>query len=217
MFIGHFAVGFAAKKVAPRVSLGTLFLAVTLLDCIWPVLVLAGVERVEIAPGDTAFTPLDFVSYPWSHSLMMAAVWAVLFGGIYWWIKGNRNGAVWVALAVVSHWVLDAITHRPDMPLYPGDPHPVGFGLWNSVPGTMIVEGLMFAGALALYLKCTRARDAAGSYALWSLVGVLLLSYLGAVFGPPPPSVSAIAIVGILGGGLSIAWGYWIDRHRAPA
>jgi membrane-bound metal-dependent hydrolase YbcI (DUF457 family) len=217
MFIGHFAVGFAAKKVAPRVSLGTFFLAALLLDGIWPVLVLTGVERVEIAPGNTAFTPLDFVSYPYSHSLLMTVLWAVLFAAIYWGLRRNLSGAFWVALAVASHWVLDAITHRPDLPLYPGGGPVIGLGLWNSITGTVLVEGLMFAGALAIYVTCTRATDGIGLYALWALVALLLVPYFAGILGPPPPNAQAVAIADLLGAALSVAWGYWINRHRVPA
>ena len=147
VFIGHFAVGFAAKKVAPQISLGTLFLAALLLDCVWPFLVLVGVERVEIAPGDTAFTPLAFVHYPVSHSLLMAVVWGLLLAGLYWGVRRDGNGAIWIGLAVVSHWVLDALAHRADLPLYPGGARLIGVGLWNSIPGTVTVEGLMFVGS----------------------------------------------------------------------
>src|SRR5678816_2619777 len=138
MFIGHFAVGFAAKRVAPRLSLAALFAAVVLADIIWPVLVALGLEHVQIDPGNTAFTPLDFVSYPYSHSLLLLLVWAAALGLVYRWLSGHngRSFAVLAAL-VLSHWVLDVLTHRPDMPLYPGGPK-VGLGLWNSVPATVI-------------------------------------------------------------------------------
>jgi membrane-bound metal-dependent hydrolase YbcI (DUF457 family) len=215
MLIGHFAVGFAAKKLAPQASLGTIFLAAQLIDVICPVLMLAGVERVEIAPGDTAVTPLAFVHFPYSHSLVMTLVWAVLFGGVYWCVRGTLAAAAWLGIAVASHWVLDAIAHRPDLPLYPGDSPLIGFGLWNSVTGTVLVEGAMFVAGLMLYLKCTRARNRIGSYALWALAAVLALFYAAAIFGPPPPSPQAVAITGVLGIGLSIAWGCWIERHRA--
>lgn len=214
MVLGHFAVAFAAKKVAPPVSLGTLFLAASMLDMICSVLVLVGVERFEIAPGNTAATPLAFVHYPYSHSLLMAVVWAVLFGAAYWGWRRDANGALWVALAIFSHWVLDAIAHRPDLPLYPGGASMVGLGLWNSIAGTVTVEGLMFAGALALYVNSTRATDGIGKYALWLLVAILLLSYTATIFGPPAPSARAVSSVGLLGGGLSVAWAYWVDRHR---
>jgi hypothetical protein len=213
VFIGHFAVGFAAKRAAPSVSLGTLFVACELVDLIWPVFILAGIERVRIDPGNTAFTPLDFVSYPWTHSLLMNAAWAVLSGLVYFSIRKELRGAVIVAIVVLSHWFLDLVAHRPDLPLVPGGAV-FGLGLWNSVPATLVVEGLLFAAGLAVYLKSTRAKDRAGTIGFWALVAVLVVSYLGAAFGPLPPSPQAIAWTGLAGGLMTGVWGYWLDRHR---
>lgn len=213
MFIGHFAVGLAAKRAAPCVSLGTLFVACELVDLIWPVFLLAGVERVRIDPGNTAFTPLDFVSYPWTHSLLMSAGWALLSGLLYFSIRKNPRAAIIVGLVVLSHWFLDLVAHRPDLPLVPGGAV-FGLGLWNSVPATLLVEGLLFAAGLAVYVKSTRAKDRAGSIGLWALVVVLVVSYFGAAFGPLPPGAEAIAWTGLAGGLLTGAWGYWLDRHR---
>jgi hypothetical protein len=144
MFIGHFAVGFAAKRFAPRSSEAVLLAAPVLADMLWPVFLLLGWEQVRIDPGNTRYTPLDFVSYPWSHSLLMLCVWASAFGGIYYGITRYRAGAIAIWIGVVSHWVLDWVTHRPDMPLYPGGAR-YGLGLWNSIAGTMVVEFLTFA------------------------------------------------------------------------
>src|SRR4051794_13490518 len=119
MFIGHFALGFAAKRAVPRVSLAMLFVAAQFADLLWPALVLAGFEQVRIDPGNTAFTPLAFVSYPLSHSLLTLVVWGLLLGSIYRGIAGGRRSVVVLGVLVVSHWVLDWLTHRPDMPLYP--------------------------------------------------------------------------------------------------
>jgi hypothetical protein len=213
VFIGHFAVGFAAKRAAPSVSLGTLFVACELVDLIWPVFILAGIERVRIDPGNTAFTPLDFVSYPWTHSLLMNVAWAVLSGLLYFSIRKELRGAVIVAIVVLSHWFLDLVAHRPDLPLVPGGAV-FGLGLWSSVPATLVVEGLLFAAGLAVYLKSTRAKDRAGTIGFWALVAVLLVSYLGAAFGPLPPSPQAIAWTGLAGGLMTGVWGYWLDRHR---
>lgn len=215
MFIGHFAVALAAKPVAPKASLGTLFIACELVDLIWPVFLLIGVERVVIRPGTTAFTPLDFVHYPWTHSLLMSAVWAVIFSGLYLSFTKKRREAVIVGLVVLSHWFLDLVMHRPDLLLVPGGGPSFGLGLWNSVAGTLVVETALFAVALSVYLKSTRPLDRAGSWGLWLLVALLLVSYIGAAFGAPPPSVEAIAWVGIAGGLVFGAWGYWLDRHRA--
>ncbi|MBZ5588622.1 MAG: metal-dependent hydrolase [Acidobacteriia bacterium] len=215
MFIGHFGVGLGAKQFAPRVSLGTLLLSAQLVDLLWPVFLLVGLERVRIDPGNTAVTPLDFVLYPYTHSLLACLGWGLLAGLVYFAARRDRRGASVVGLAVVSHWVLDWISHRPDLPLLPGGPK-VGLGLWNSVAATVLLEGAIFGLGLALYSRSTRARDRVGGWSLWALVVFLAAGYIGNLLGPPPPSEKALAWVG-LAMWLLVPWGYWIDRHRAPA
>ena len=217
MFIGHFAVAFASKKVAPKVSLGTLVMAAAFLDVVWPVLVLLGVERFRIVPGFTAINPFDFVYYPWSHSLLMTAVWALLFALVYFAVRGDRAGAVWLGIVVASHWVLDFVSHRPDLPLYPGGEMRFGLGLWQSVPATFAVEGLMFAAGIALYMQFTKAKDRTGTIAWWAFVALLLVLYIPGPWSPPPPGENAVAIMGIVALAIFGPWAYWIDRHRAPA
>ena len=213
MFLGHFGVGFGSKTFAPRVSLGTLFLAAQFVDLLWPTLLLLGLERVEISPGITRVTPLDFTHYPITHSLLAVLGWSVLFAGAYYLIRRYRQGAWICGLAVLSHWLLDLLTHRPDLELYPGSEIKVGLGLWGSLPGTLFAELLIFAFGVALYARSTRALDRKGSLGLWSLVGFFLLVYMANVFGTPPPSVTAIVWLG-QAQWLLIVWGYWIDRHR---
>ncbi len=214
MFIGHFAVAFAAKRAAPKVSLGTWFIACELVDLIWPLFLLLGIETVAIRPGITAFTPLDFASYPWTHSLVMCAAWALAMAALYWAFRRDRAAAIVIGIVVLSHWFLDAIAHRPDLPLAPGSDVKIGLGLWNSVLGTLVVESAMFAAALWLYVAGSVPRDRIGGYGFAALVALLVISYAGAAFGPLPPSVAAIAWTGIAGGILFSALGYWIDRHR---
>jgi hypothetical protein len=217
VFIGHFALAFAAKKAAPAVSLGTLILAAQLADLVWPMLVLAGIEVVRIQPGITAVTPLDFVSYPYSHSLVALAGWAIALAVAYRFACGGKARAlVTLAALVLSHWLLDVASHRPDMPVTLAGAERLGLGLWDSLPATVAVELAMFAAGIALYAKVTRAVDRTGTVALWSLVGFLLVIYVGNIFGPPPPSVAAIAWT-CEALWLLVAWGWWIDRHRAPA
>jgi len=214
MFIGHFAVGFAAKKFAPRTSMALLLSAPLFLDMLWPIFVLAGWEQVRIDSGNTRYTPLDFVHYPWSHSLLMSVVWASLFAGLYYTVARERAGTIAIWIGVVSHWVLDWVTHRPDMPLYPGGPR-LGLGLWNSIAGTMVVEISMFAAGVWLYAQTTRARDRIGKYALGAYVGLLLLLYISDRFSGPPRSVAAVAWVGIAAGAIFVPWAWWFDRHRS--
>jgi len=213
MFIGHFAAGLAAKRLAPRTSLGTLLAAAQLLDLVWPALVLAGVERVRIAPGDTAFTPLAFEHYPWTHSLLMVAAWALAFALAYRARTGYGRGAAVVGGLVLSHWVLDLVVHRPDLPLAPGAPV-VGFGLWNSVAGTLAVEGALFAAGVLVYATGTRARNRTGAVALWALVAFLVVVYAANATSPPPPGAEAVGAAGLLMW-LFVPWGAWIDRNRA--
>lgn len=216
MFLGHFGVALAAKRAAPGVSLGTTILAAEFLDVLWPLLLLAGVEHVAIVPGITRVTPLDFTDYPWSHSLVMTIVWAALFGAAYFAVRRKAAYALWLAALVASHWVLDWISHRPDLPLVPGGTSLHGLGLWNSLAATFTVEAALFAGGIALYLAGTRPIDRTGRIAFWALVAVLAASYLGATLGPPPPSVDALAYTGLIGYAM-VAWGWWVDRHRRPA
>ena len=212
MFIGHHAAAFAAKRVAPRVSLGTLFAAALLVDLIWPVLLLLGLEHVRIAPGITAFTPLDFYDYPITHSLLAVLGWSVAAAVLYRLLRKSTPDALVVGAAVLSHWVLDFVTHRPDLPLWPGGPK-VGLGLWQSVPATVVLEVALFLMTLAMYLRMTRARDRTGSIALWTLVAFLAIVYAANLVSPPPPDANAIGWVG-LAQWLFVPWGAWIDRHR---
>ena len=213
MFIGHFGVGFAAKRVAPRMSLGTAFLAAQWLDLLWPTLLLLGMESVRIAPGATAVTPLIFDHYPISHSLLAVVGWGVALGAVYGFARQNFGGAAVVAALVISHWLLDAIVHVPDLPLVPGGGPMMGLGLWQSKAATLAVEIPIFAAGVWLYATSTRARDRAGSYGLMGLVGFLALIYAGNLFGDPPPSQTAIAWVG-QAQWLLVAWAYWVDAHR---
>ena len=213
MFIGHFALGFGAKAFAPRVSLGALFFAVQFVDLLWPSLLLLGLEQVEIRPGITAVTPLDFVHYPISHSLLMAGVWAVLIGGTYYLLNRQPKAAWVLGACVASHWLLDLIVHRPDLPLAFGDTPVFGFGLWNSLAGTVLVEMSLFALGFWIYLRQTKAIKPTGVYALWGLVTFLLVIYGANLFGPPPPDVQAIAIAGHAQW-LFVLWAYWVDRNR---
>lgn len=217
MFIGHFGLGFGAKRMAPAVSLGTLFLAAQLADLLWPTLLLLGVEEVRIDPGITVVTPLDFVRYPYSHSLVALVVWGALFGIVYTLARRSRPAAgLLLAALVVSHWVLDLATHRPDLPLTVGGSERYGLGLWNSLPGTLAVELLLFLGGVFLYVRATAPRDRTGTIALGALVIFLLAVYLMSFFGQPPPNPAAVAWV-TQSMWLLVAWGYWVDRHRQPS
>lgn len=215
MFIGHFALGFGAKKFAPQVSLGILFLACQMADIIWPNLVLLGIETLRIQPGVTVMTPLDFVSYPYSHSLVALLLWSIVFGVLYMVLsRAGTKVAIVIAALVLSHWVLDVLTHRPDMPITFSEGPKIGAGLWNYPVIAIPFELLLFGIGVGLYQRHTQALNRVGSIGLWTLVLFLSTVYIANVFGPPPPSSTAVAW-SAQAMWLIIAWGFWIDRNRA--
>ena len=212
MVLGHFGVGFGAKRFAPKVSLGTLFIAVQWADLLWPVLLLLNIEHVELRKGDPKF-PLDFTYYPVTHSLLMGMVWGFLFGLLYWFVRKEIKGAVVLGICVVSHWVLDLIVHAPDLPLFPDNSGKVGLGLWNYPVPAIIIEALIFIAGLVLYLRTTRAKKKAGNWGLWLLVVLLILNQIAGAVSPMPPSAHAI------GWAAQYQWifvflGYWVDKNR---
>jgi|HubBroStandDraft_3_1064219.scaffolds.fasta_scaffold167359_2 hypothetical protein len=233
MFVGHFGVGLAGKAVAPRVSLAVWFVAVQLVDLLWPVFLLLGWEHVRIAPGITRLTPLDFYDYPITHSLLGGIGWAVLFGLLAWVLLGRRRAAtgraaggatsargrrrvsLLLAAGVLSHWPLDVLVHRRDMPVLPRGPD-LGLGLWNHPALELAVEGALYLGGAALYLRATRPADRIGRYGCWLLLAFLPAAWLSTVFGPPPPAVPSLAGFALAGSALTVLWAWWVDRHRLP-
>ncbi len=206
MFIGYYAVALAAKKAAPRTSLGVQMFAAQFLDLLWPIFLLAGLEHVHIAPGITAFTPLDFTDYPISHSLLTVVGWSALVGGIFFAFVKRGRDAILVGSVVLSHWVLDWVTHRPDLPLWPGASPKAGLGLWNHPAATLAVESARFAIGIWLYLRMTKARDGVGRWGLAITLVLVVALYLAAAFGPPPPSEPVLAFS---------ALGAWMCRRSS--
>jgi membrane-bound metal-dependent hydrolase YbcI (DUF457 family) len=159
-------------------------------------------------------TPLNFVSYPYSHSLVMLVVWSALFALAYRTIKGWQPNAIYaIATLVFSHFVLDFVTHRPDLPLTLTGSRRVGLGLWNAPVAAVSIELALFLAGTATYVVVTRACDRIGAIGLWALVAFLSAVYFAAIFGPPPPNAATVAMAGHLSW-LFVAWAYWVDRHR---
>jgi hypothetical protein len=212
MFVGHLAVALVAKRAAPAANLGWLMAGVTALDLIWPVFVLAGLEHVRIVQGATAFTPLVFDSYPWSHSLVMAAVWGLALVAVARWREVRASAGLLVTL-VISHWVLDFASHAPDMPLWPGPSPRLGLGLWYSIPLTLVIEGSLWILAIVVFLK-GRPRRREGRVAFWSLVVVSTLLWATGPWSPPPPSTRALGWFALIGW-ILVPWAALADRPPA--
>ena len=212
MFIGHLAVALGVKKAAPRMPLGLLVGGAFGLDLLWPIFLAAGVESVRIDPGNTAFTPLAFDSYPWSHSLLLAVFWSLVAGALVGLSWKNVTAGFLMGMVVASHWLLDWVTHRPDLPLWPGGPE-VGLGLWNSIPATILVEGGLFVAAIELYRRAYRPIDSIGRWTFRALIALTAAIWISGPWSAPPPAPGAVAIVG-LAMWLFPLWGRWIDAHR---
>lgn len=213
MFIGHIAVGFAAKKYAPKTSLALLLAAPLLSDLLWPIFLGLRWEHVRIVSGITRYNAFDLYDYPWSHSLLLCILWGALFAVIYYAIARYRAGAIAIGIGVVSHWILDWITHIPDMPLYPGGGPKLGLGLWNHVVATMGVEIALFLMGVFLYASVIRSRDRIGKigFALYALV--LLVLFIGDRFASEPPSIRALIVSSLVFEAVLLAWPAWFD-HR---
>ena len=215
MFIGHFGVGLAAKGAAPRASLPLLMVAPQFSDVLWPIFNLIGIEHTRIVPGITAASPLALDYLPYSHSLVSSVIQSIAFGAIAFAVMRDRRAAIVLGLCVFSHWVLDWVSHGPDMPIFSGYGPRYGLGLWNSIPATIAVEGGLFAIGCAIYARMTRAKDRVGAIAWWTMAALLAVMFVGSIFGPPPPSMDAMLglAFGLLIAIVPLTW--WIDRHRA--
>jgi hypothetical protein len=213
MFLGHHAVALAGKKAAPQLKLGTLIFAAQFLDLLWPLLIIAGVEHVRINPYALPFLRLDLYDYPISHSMLTSIFWSVLIGGAYFLINKNKHNAIVVSCAVFSHWVLDFLTHSPDLPIAPGMTSMVGLGLWNSTIATIIIEAGLFLTGIYFYFHSTQAKDRTGKIIPWTLIVFLSISYIASITAPPPIDAGPVGWMA-LSQWLFVPWGYWIDRHR---
>ncbi len=208
MFVGHLAVALVSKRAAPAVNLGWLMAGVTALDLVWPVFVLAGIEHVRVVQGATAFTPLVFDSYPWSHSLVMSVIWGLALVAVA--RSRHVTAPAWLLVAlVVSHWVLDFASHAPDMPLWPGPSPRFGLGLWNSIPLTLLVEGALWAVGIVVFLKVRHGER--GRLAFWSFVAVTTLLWATGPWSPPPPNSRALGWFALIGW-IIVPWAALADR-----
>jgi hypothetical protein len=217
MFVGHFAVGFLAKRAEPRLSLGTCVLAAVLADILWPIFMIVGLEQVQFKPGKGAANYLLAFNIGLSHSLLMDLLWGALFATTYFLSKRNGRGALILFAAVVSHWFLDGIAHRPDMPLAPWTHRRFGLGLWASIPATIVVEGGLWLVGIILYLLITRAKNWAGVYGFWIAITLFTLFWYQNVAGPPPANPRVAPVSSLIFFSLTVLWAYWMNWLRPAA
>lgn len=212
MILGHYAVGFIGKKMAPNASLGTVMLAALWLDLVWSVFLLVGVERVRVEAGATRAMPVFFEYFPFSHGFVSAIAWSLLFGSAYWLIRRNRVTASVLAACVFSHWWLDAIAHDQDLPFAYADSTTVGLGLWRSLIATFLVEATLFGIGVAVYLRRYQARTPFGNYLFVGFVSALLVIYTSLFVGYVPSGTTEVAIV-TLGQWAFVGLAYVLNAH----
>jgi hypothetical protein len=216
MFVGHCAVALVAKRAEPTINLGTFVFAAMFADFAWCVFMLLGVEHVQFKSGMGAGNYFYATNIAMSHSLLMDAVWATLFGSVYLLWRHSPRGALILFLVVLSHWLLDVVSHRPDMPIAPGMHRYVGLGLWNSIPATLLVEGGFWCLAIILYVRVTRPKSLTGTFAFWSGVVLLTLVWFSNIAGPPPQNPRAAPFASLIIFSVTVAWAYWVDGVRVP-
>jgi hypothetical protein len=215
MFVGHYGPSFAIKSIQPSIRLWALFIAVQLLDVGWSVLVFLGIEKVRIVPGITASNPLDLYYMPYTHSLVAALSWAVAGIILCRLLLGvrDRSAGLWIGVAVFSHWVLDFLVHRRDLPLY-DDAAKVGLGIWNYPIIALGLEAFLLFGGMIMYLRRTRPLSIVGRLGP-PVFGVVMLAIQGYIFfGPPPVSPVAAAVTALVSYVVFAAVAHWLDRNR---
>jgi len=215
MFIGHYGVSFAAKRFTPRTSLGVLFFAVQLLDVLFAIFVVTGIEKMRIVPGFTEYNAYDLYFMPYTHSLIGSLAWSAV-AGVVAWALGARQGAAWIAAAVFSHFLLDVPMHTPDMPLLGNDSMKIGFGLWHHRNLSLLAElvtlgvGVWIWRGAPMLTPWPRRRMVA-------FVGVLVALTLATPFFPPPRDGVQFAVQAL---GLYVmlaALAAWLDRMPRPS
>jgi membrane-bound metal-dependent hydrolase YbcI (DUF457 family) len=216
MFVGHYAAALALKKFEKRASLGVLFLAVQFVDILFMPFVLLGIERMNIIPNFTQSTHFELEFMPYTHGLLGSAFWAVLGYVVFRWVfVKDRSVAFVVALAVFSHWVLDFMTHTPDLPLWSDDSIKLGLGLWNNAAASFALEAVLLVGALWIYLRATRSSTALGKYGMSVFVVLMILMNIFNIYGPPPQGGKIeLAITALFAYFLFAAIAFWLDRKR---
>lgn len=212
MLAGHVAAGMVAKRIEPRISLGTAVFAALLADVLCFVFLIAGIERFNAVRGNGLIGAIGDI--PYSHSLLMDSVWGALFAAVYFARTHNHRGALVLFAAVLSHWLLDFVSHSPDMRIAPGSHRAFGLGLWNSMPASLIVEGGFWLIAIVLYVRATKPKNRAGVYALWIGVALITLVWHGNIRAGIDPDQVRAGIGGLIFFSLIVAWAYWMNRLR---
>jgi hypothetical protein len=214
MLVGHYAIALIAKRAEPRINLGTLVLAAMFADFAWCIFMILGLEHVQFKSAMGAGKYFFATNIALSHSLLMDLVWATSLALAYLLRRRYPRGALVIFLVVLSHWLLDFLSHRPDLPIAPEMHRYVGLGLWNSIPATLLVEGGFWCLAIILYVRCTRSKSFMAAFAFWGGISLLTLVWFSNIAGPPPQNPKAAPFASLIVFSLALAWAYWVNRVR---
>jgi hypothetical protein len=210
MFVGHYGVSFAVKRMTPRTSLGMLFLAVQLLDVLFAIFVLVGVEKLRIVPGFTQYNAYDLYYMPYTHGLVGALGWSALT-----WLlvrgSGGQAAALWMAAAVFSHFVLDVPMHTPDMPILGSDSPKIGLSLWQHRELALAAELVTLGAGIWFWRRAPNlTRWSRGRFVSFAMV--LFALTLATPFLPPPADATQFAWQALFGYVALAAVAGWLDR-----
>lgn len=215
MFVGHYGPSFAIKAVRPAIPLWLLFISVQFIDVVWSILILLGIEKVRIVPGITASNPFDLYYMPYTHSMVAAILWSIAVGVLCKTIFAPRTWAAagWIGAAVFSHWILDLLVHRPDLPLYDNSMK-IGFGIWNYPAAALALEAFLLFGGMIMYMRRTTPVNFIGRFGapVFGLLMVAMQAYI--FFGPAPASPGQLAVTALVSYVVFAAVIQWLDRQR---
>jgi len=214
MLVGHYAVALIAKRNQPKINLGTLVFAAMLADFAWCAFMILGLEQVQFKSGLGAGQYFSATNIALSHSLLMDFVWATLFGLAYFLRSRHPAAASTIFFVVLSHWFLDFVSHRPDLPFAPGTRRFVGLGLWNSIPATLLVEGAFWLFAILLFVRATHSRSRKAAFVFWAGISLLTLVWLSNIAGPPPQNPKVAPFASLIFFSLTLVWACWVNRSR---
>lgn len=217
MFAGHVGVALAVGRAERRVNVGAFVAAALLLDFVLWLLVLLGLESVAVPANFESTHQPEFV-FPYSHGLLASVLWSAIAGAAALLVCSARPALKWrvtvlVALAVFSHWLLDALVHRPEMPLTDDASPVVGLALWNNMPIALGIEATIVAVGLCLFVPGSGlSRRRSITLTVLTLV-VLAFTVAGMTIAPRPPSALAVAASSLAILGVVCALFCWLARH----
>jgi len=174
--IDHAATALLVKRRYPKVPLTPILIAVQAMELAWVALNYVGVERTTTESRVRSVADIHLAYMPYSHSVgtpILAALtaWLIIEKVFHRPMLGRAVG-----VGIVSHLVLDLLTHAHDIVLWPGVASPrLGLGLYASAPFVAFIVELLYG------ILCWRVyRGSRGLLALIVIANLANLSFFSA-------------------------------------